>query len=247
MGRQGRGRARLTSKIFFVGLLPLGSLTLASPVSAHPSDFETLTLDLLMGPRGLESIDAAVVPGTTYEPFIASEVKRDVAMEVLDALDLPMSGVDIDAEMSERYHEVGFLVRFDELGARVTLSIATVDLQAIVDDRRLGRLKLSVCGVTQGAEPSEEVLSQADVQASERGRQPVGLEREACEVWVLEPANTPVSIAITQPRAAAGGASEAQRDTGSSGVSPWVPALTVLVAGAVLTSIAAVRWRRRAS
>lgn len=249
MGRQGRGRRSVTSKVLFAGFLLLGSLALALPASAHPSDFETLTLDLLMGPRGLESIDAAVVPGMTDEPFIASGVKHDVATEVLDALDLPLSGVDIDAEMSERYHEAGFVVRFDEptLGATAPLSIATAGLQAIVDDRRLGRLKLSVCGVTEGGEPSEEVLSEMDVQASESGRQPVGLDRETCEVWVLEPADRPVSIAITLPRRAAGGASEAQRDSGASGVFPWVPALTVLVAGAALTSIAAVRWRRRAS
>jgi hypothetical protein len=243
------GRTRLTSKVFFVGLLPLGPLTLAVPASAHPSDFETLTVDLLMGARGLEGIDAAVVPGQTYEPLVATGVKHDVATEVLDALDLPPSGVDIDAEMSERYHEAGFVVRFDEpsLGATAPLSIDTTHLQAIVDDRRLGRLKLSVCGVTQGAEPSEEVLPRADVQASERGRQPVGLDREACEVWVLEPADRPVSIAITLPSRAADGASEAQNDSASGEVSPWVAAVTVLVAGAALTSIAAIRRRRRAS
>jgi hypothetical protein len=241
--------------VLFVGPLLAGSVGWASPASAHPSDFETLTLDLLLGPSGLEGIDAAVVPGLTYEPFVATEVKRAVATEVLDALDLPASGDDIgdiDAELSERYHHAGFVVRFDEPapGATAPLSIATADLQAIVDDRQLGRLKLSVCGVTEGAEPSEEVLARTDVRATETGRRPAGLEREACEVWVLEPADRPVAITITLPRSAAGGASEARRDSGSTGVSPWVPALTALVAGAALTAIVAVtavRRQRRAS
>ena len=184
-----------------VGATLLGLFASSLPATAHPSAFETLTLDFLVAPRGLEVIDAAVVEsrGPSYQPFPTSEFKHDVAVDVLDALHLPLSTVEIDAELSERYHEVGFLIRFDEpsLGVATPLSIETAGLQEIVADRGLRHLKLSVCGVADGAASpaSPSMLSQLDIQASQRGG-PTALARAACEGWTLAPTDQPVSILV---------------------------------------------------
>src|SRR5262245_56831671 len=119
---------------------------MSAPAAAHPSDFATLTLDLLVGPDGLEAIDAAVVEsaGPSHQPFPTSELKLAVATDVLGALHVPLDQVEIDGETSERYHEVGFLVRFHEpsFGTELPLSIDTTDLQRIAADRDMSGLKL---------------------------------------------------------------------------------------------------------
>jgi hypothetical protein len=179
-----------------------GFFALALPATAHPSPFETLTLDFLIGPKGLEIIDAAVVEssGPSYQPFPTSEFKRDVAVDVLNALHLSVSGVEIDAEMSVRYHEVGFLVRFYEpsLAATAPLSLNTAGLQEIVADRGLSHLRLSVCGVADGSDsPDQATFAGLDIQASQDSRLPAGPGRAtACEVWALDPTDKPVSIVI---------------------------------------------------
>jgi len=138
------GLQRIARAIAAAAFSPLGLFALPVPATAHPSDFETLTLDLLVGPRGLEVIDAAVVEsgGPSYEPFPTSDVKRDVALKVLGALDVASNGVVVDPEVSARYHEVGFLVRFKDpsLGAESPLRINTAELQELVADETLCRL-----------------------------------------------------------------------------------------------------------
>jgi hypothetical protein len=229
----GMGGRRIASTVAAALISSLGFVALALPATAHPSDFETLTLDLLVGPRGLEVLDAAVVEskGPGYEPFPTSDFKRDVAVDVLDALHLALGGVSIDAEMSERYHEVGFGIRFEEpaLGVTSPLTIETADLQRIVADRGLSRLKLSVCGVTAGADSSDQnALSQLGITASHHGRRPAGLDREACEIWALTPTDQSVSIVI-EPQTVA--------ETGLGLVRPAVAALSVLFMGAALLTL----------
>jgi hypothetical protein len=254
---------RIASIIVGVALSPLGLLGSAHPASAHPSDFATLTLDLLVGPRGLEVIDAAVVrsAGPTYDPFPDSELKHAVATDVLEALRVPLDGVDIDAEMSERYHEVGFLVRFHEpsLGAERPLSIDTADLQRIATNGGMSRLKLSVCGVTAGTpDPDQSTLSRLDIQASEPGQPPAGMDRPACSIWALTTTDQPVSIMINpepssttttaapstptdQPAATA--INPPARDTGFDVARAAIVALAVVLSGVVLVALIA-RTRR---
>jgi hypothetical protein len=200
-------RRRTALLVAGIGLSPLGLVS--APATAHPSDFATLTLDLLIGPDGVEAIDAAVVEsaGPIYQPFPTSELKLAVATDVLEALHVPLDQVDIDAETSERYHEVGFLVRFHEpsLGTEMPLWFNTTDLQRIAADRDLSRLKLSVCGITAGNNgASQSTLSRLDIHASQPG-QPVtgpdrGLDRPACSAWALTTTDQPVSIVINPRR-----------------------------------------------
>jgi hypothetical protein len=222
------GAGRITSIVAAASFSSLAFVALGRPAAAHPSDFETLTLDLLVGPRGLEVLDAAVVEseGPGYEPLPTADFKRDVAPDVLDALHVALDGVAIDAEVSERYHEVGFRVRFDEpsLGTASPLAIDTADLQGVVADRGLSRLKLSVCGVTDGADaPDQATLTELDITASQDGRGPTGLDREACEVWALSADDQAVSIVIER---------QAVPESGLGLVRATVAALSVLVVGA---------------
>jgi hypothetical protein len=197
-------RRRTALLVAGIGLSPLGLVS--APATAHPSDFATLTLDLLVGPDGLEAIDAAVVEsaGPSYQPFPTIELKHAVATDVLEALHVPPDQVDIDAETSERYHEVGFVVRFHEpsLGTEMPLSIDTTELQHIAANRDLSRLKLSICGITAGNKgPSQSTISRLDIQASQPGQPPTGLDpRQACSVWALTTTDQPGSIVI-DPRA----------------------------------------------
>lgn len=242
------GGGHIASIVAGVTLSPLGVFALALPATAHPSDFETLTLDFLVGPRGLEVIDAAVVEsrGPSYQPFPTSEFKHEVAVDVLEALDVPLSDADIDAELSERYHEVGFLVRFKQpvLGAESPLSIDTAGLQRIVGDSGLRRLKLSLCGVTDGAASADpSTLSEFDIQASQGGV--AGLGRAACQAWVLAPTDQSVSIVVKPRDAVADTGSEAGADTGGeegdagpSVVWVTVATLAVLIGGTGLVAIA---------
>jgi hypothetical protein len=230
---------RIASLVAGIVLSPLGLLASAPPATAHPSDFATLTLDLLVGPDGLEAIDAAVVESTGpgYEPFPTSESKQAVATDVLEALHVPLDQVDIDAETSERYHEVGFLVRFNDpsLGADAPLSIDTTDLQRIASDRNLRHLRLSVCSVTDGPQsPGQHTLADLDIQASQPGQPPTGQDRPACEIWRLTPTDPPVAIEIVPSTAAGSGFGLAQAT---------VVALTV-VFGSIAVFILGSRIRR---
>jgi hypothetical protein len=137
---------------------------LAGPAAAHPSDFDTLTVDLLVGSRGLEAIDAAVVvsdsaPWETVEPA----VRADIARQLLALLDVPTGSADIDAEDSERYHWVGFVIRFPQpvLGATTPIEIDTSQLQALTAGLGLAFLKISVCGVSGGPEYSHPGCSRS--------------------------------------------------------------------------------------
>lgn len=175
------------------------SLLAPLPVRAHPSDFRTLTLDLIFGPEGLKAVDAAVVEATgpSYEPFPSQELRREIAVEVLAALGVADSPASIDAELSERYHEVGFLVTFEEPlpGHADAFKIDTEQLQAIAKDTNLDWMKLSVC-----AEDSE-TFNGLDIQSSTDGRAPADntSERPWCEIWRLGVADPEVTISVQPP------------------------------------------------
>lgn len=209
-------RAGFLPILIAVGVLLAGS----NPHSAfaHPSDFETLTLDLIVGTHGLQSIDAAVVvsSGPGYEPFPSTELKRNVAKRVLSALGLPDSAVDIDASHSERYHEVGFFVSLGDYqsGRRSILNLGTQVLQEISDDLGLVRLKVSVCGI------DADVFSALEITGSQPGRMPFDdrQERAPCHVWDVEPGKSPVRITVGSKSLASPGFSAARLVVGSTAV-----------------------------
>ena len=192
----GMRRIRMSARSRLLAVYVLSAVLVMLPVSAlaHPSDFETLTLDVLIGPEGLEAIDAAVVEssGPSYEPGPTVELREGVAREVLDALDLVTSPVDIDLENSERYHWVGFTIRFHDptLGGRSTLELDTRALQDVADDIGLKHLKLSVCHTSSSSWDPRDGLQvmPRDVSPPEAAR---------CRGWNLDPAGEPVSITIT--------------------------------------------------
>ena len=182
------------SLIALCAMTVLGAFPL--PAAAHPSDFRTLTLDLIFGPDGLVAVDAAVVEavGPSYAPFPSAELRQAVAEQVLAALDLATSQASIDAELSERYHEVGFLITFEEPlpGQGEAFRVDTEQLQAIARNTNLDWLKLSVC-----AEDSE-TFNELEIQASSDGRAPADntSERSWCQIWKLRTADSPVTISV---------------------------------------------------
>lgn len=179
------------SVVVWVALLVGVPLT----ASAHPSDFQTLTIDLIFGADGLETIDAAVVEssGPSYGPFPSSEWRQRVAEDVLDAMGLSGFPLSIDSELSERYHEVGFYIVFAEpVSIDGLLRVETGSIQQIAREANLGTLKLSVCS------DSPEIFSQLEIDATSPGRGPTNpAERAPCEIWDIPVDDQPVAVTVT--------------------------------------------------
>jgi hypothetical protein len=205
-GRPGRpiaqpGELQMWGRTWLVGVAAVAvGCASAAPVDAHPSDFRTLTVDLVVGDGGLETVDAALVPadGQTFEPFPSVDARRAVASRVIAALALPADGATVDAENSERYHEVGFTIRVDaRVGAAWDGRVDTAPFQQIVADEGLDRLKLSVCEagvVIPGVAPDLTVV------ATRPGRTGVSPnDREGCTTWALGAHEDPVTIAVGGP------------------------------------------------
>lgn len=223
-----------------VSFLLFLSVAVALPVEAHQSEFDTLTLDFLIGVGGLRWVDAAVVEnaGPGYEPFPSPEKRHHLAVGVFEALEVPLEQVEIDADASARYHEVGFLaeVRHPSLGPNSVLRIDTADLQRLIADAGFERLKLSICGVTQDPESSDPaVLTTLVVLATQSGRPATAMDRPGCEVWALTAADAAVSITVR---------AEAPPDPGQNGIFIPTAALAALLIAVVLLSGAQVRRRQ---
>lgn len=213
-----------------MGVAPIVLAVVLAPTRlalAHPSDFRTLTLDFLVGQEGLEVIDAAVVPamGPGYEPVLSEEEKHAIAVNVLNALSISAADVVIDADMSNRYHEVGFAVRFSRPlpSSESPLRIQSERLQQITRDVGLERLKLGLCAVAD----EQSSLPAPDVEATEAGRlsDPDSNERAGCMIWEIAPTDPSISIRL-QP-------TEALAQTGSS-IGVATAGLMVLLVGLVL-------------
>jgi hypothetical protein len=73
----------------------------------------------------VEGIDAAVVKsvGPSYEPFPTTEAKQIVAREVIDALELDRTRIEIDLSNGVRYHQVGFSIHRGESALLVSLPV----------------------------------------------------------------------------------------------------------------------------
>jgi hypothetical protein len=173
----------------------------------HTLDFETLTIDLLLTTDGLSVIDAALVaaPGPSYEPFPSEQDRHTVAVAVLQSLGIDPTNANINAAMSDRYHEVGFTVRFATPytnAGRAEFRLDTGQLQRIVAERHLKQLKVAACDADgdRFTATGSRVPSPFAVQASATapGRDPdvasARAERLGCIVWALEPTGAPVSI-----------------------------------------------------
>ena len=200
-------------------------LTLAGPAGAHPSDFETLTVDLIFGPSGLEAIDVALVEssGPSYEPVPSIELREDVARRVLEGLQLASSPVVFDLENSERYHQVGFTVRFPDpsLGGRSSLAIDSRPLQDIAGDVGLDHLKLSICSSdSRPVDPRD--LSEVSLHSGGPG----------CHVWRLTPREPAISTTVTLSGLPA---------TGIPVLPAWVASAILLVAGVAVVLAASTR------
>ena len=149
-GRLRRGPMNPRFFLVFLFALVLVLLCKTRPVAAHASDFETLTIDFLLTTDGLSAIDAALnsAPGPSYEPFPSEEERRSVAVAVLGSLGIDLAKADINAAMSDRYHEVGFTVRLREAYTNAgsgELRIETAQLQRIASERKVKHLKVSLC------------------------------------------------------------------------------------------------------
>lgn len=173
-------------------------LVLPSRAAAHPSDLDTLTLDFLITSEGLQAIDAAVRPQA--DSFPTETLRLEVAREILGALQPPVSAddVQIQTDVSERYHEVGFEVHFPvpSLGHSEPITLAAADLQEIAAEHGMSTLKVSVCVADATAQGHEGVLAELDVRASQDSRAPVGQERTGCAVWSTQETNSDLTIVV---------------------------------------------------
>jgi LPXTG-motif cell wall-anchored protein len=120
-----------------------------------------------------------------------------VAEKVLAALGTADSQASIDAQLSERYHEVGFLITFDEPrpGHDGAFRFDTDQLQVIAKDTSLDWLKVSVC-----AEDSE-MFNRLEIDGTIEGRPPADntSERPWCRIWRLGIADSPLTISVRSP------------------------------------------------
>jgi hypothetical protein len=207
-------------------LLVLGVVVLEPPTAnAHPSDFRTLTIDLIFESEGLVTIDAAVVEsfGPGYEPFPSVDLRQQVAEDVTAALGLEGAAASINPELSKRYHEAGFFVVFDQPqpGNGESLRVDTAPFQAIAASANLDVLKLSVCSEIF------ETFDELSIDASDPGRAATDsrAERPWCEIWELGVDDPPVTISIGP---------FALPMTGFSLIQWWIAALAILTSGLIL-------------
>lgn len=234
---------RAVARVTLVGAVAatfLASAALSStvrPAWGHPSDFSTLTLDLLFGSDGLETIDAAVVSvaGPSYEPLPSEDRRRALALQVLDALGIPLAGAVVDASNSDRYHEVGFSIdlsppiAYSDRGA--PFQIQTGRLQQVTEAAGVRWLKLEICELT------DEKAADFLVNGARPGRDhDARNDRESCEVWQLAPGDVPLSliVGIAPPLAA----------TGNGSTATVCVAIMTLACGIALTTVCIVSSRR---
>jgi hypothetical protein len=203
---------------------------------AHPSNYETLTLDFLIGGDGLKWIDVAVVPGTSYEPFATVEAKSDIARRILATLNVPVDDVSINPMLSALYHEAGFLITFKQpgLGFSSDLRINSTGIQRIAKDAGTRLLRLDICGAAESPGSSDiDVLSGLDIDAKRPpNRPPDGFEdRGACKVWTMTTTEYAASITVR---------AESLPRTGADGVAAAVFAgLTAIAIGVAMLFLGA--------
>ena len=194
MPRQGQRVLVLASVLGLVILIGTRS------ADAHPSDSETLTIDLLLSTDGLLTIDAAMNPGPSYDLHQSESDRADVAAAVIESLGIDPANASINAALSDRYHEVGFVVRLREPytnGSRGELQVESTRLQQIAAARNIKRLKLALCDTftSDAARVSSPFVIAASATAPGREPDPQRIERYGCRVWEFGQTDTPVSIA----------------------------------------------------
>lgn len=169
---------------------------LAPRADAHPSAFDTLTLDLLLDRGGLVLIDAAA-NHATYQEAPSPEQRATLAFAVLDALGVPRESLEVDSANSLLYHEVGFTIYLHQPFANTTVpGELRIDSRAFQEIAAggVGRLKLDVCRV---AWPDQTLALDADIPASApdlSGAGAAGFDRRDCASWTLQPDDAPISL-----------------------------------------------------
>jgi hypothetical protein len=169
----------------------------ASPRAAvaHESTLDALTLDLLLDQSGLVVVDGATNHATYPEAPSPAE-RAVIAERVGEALGIASRDVQLDAESSTLYHEVGFRMSlhaaFSNALPAGAVQIDTAPLQEIAAD--FGKLILDVCGV---AKPGIAVAVKSSRAAGAPGSTSVGapqIDRSDCHVWNLGVDDPPVQI-----------------------------------------------------
>lgn len=194
----------------------------STPANGHPSDFRTLTIDLLFEQSGLQAIDGAIVhsAGPGYEPFPSETERLGVAEAVLSSLEVV--GERMIEPLSDRYHGVGFVVRFEELSSNPSLAIDSGALQDLSVSLNLDTLKLGLCS-TEGSNGLELLTIESSV-PGEPSRS-FSKDREHCLYWILAGDESAVVVSVSGTR--------------PSSLSRFGPAIALIAI--VLTSVAVYR------
>jgi hypothetical protein len=153
-----------------------------------------MTVDFVVSAEGLEVVDVAVVPnsGPSYEPFVGADVKERIATQLMSLLGFHPRDVDLELELSERYHQVGFALRIDDSVSPQVLESLTIDGDTVLDLARqldIPALKISICAVRAYDPASGDadladpgLLAELPINASEPGSS--RRDRTGCETWV---------------------------------------------------------------
>jgi hypothetical protein len=173
---------------------------------AHPSDLETLTLDLLLDRGGVVVVDAAA-NRASYDDRPSPATRRAIAQEVLDALGVARGTVEVDPTNSLLYHEVGFTAWLHtphaNTGVPGEVRVDTRPLQDIAG-RVAGALRLDVCRV---AFPDQSLVIDAQVPPSATDSAVATnseWDRRDCVSWRLQP-DEPSVVLTAQVEAGATG------------------------------------------
>jgi hypothetical protein len=163
---------------------------------AHPSDLETLTIDLLLDRGGLVLIDAAA-NHASYQEAPSPEQRVTLAFAVLDALGVPRDSVEVDSENSLLYHEVGFSAWLHQPFANTTvpgeLRVDTRTLQSLARDS-VGSLRLDVCRVSW---PDQQLVIDTEVPPSATASAAATTspsDRRDCSSWRFQPGDAPATL-----------------------------------------------------
>jgi hypothetical protein len=173
----------------------VGVPVLGTRADGHPSDLNTLTLDLILDRGGVSLIDAAA-NHATYDDVPTAAQRGDIATAVLDALGVSRDSTEVDATSSLLYHEVGFTIWLHQPLANTAVpgqvQIDTGSLQQLAA-ASVGRLELDVCRV---ATPDQTFELQASIPptAPDPAGAGAATDRLDCGSWTLQGEDVPVSI-----------------------------------------------------
>ncbi|MPZ52071.1 MAG: hypothetical protein GEU79_04935 [Acidimicrobiia bacterium] len=122
-------------------------------------------------------------------------------IDVLDSFGLTEEDVNLDPEISERYHQVGFYATLPPASPHrsSSLSFDSERLQEITSGLGLGHLRLSLCPTVDDAFTTVNI-DEIGMTASKPGQRSSQYhQRPGCRLWALEPEDPAVSINVPAP------------------------------------------------